>query len=104
MPNNLHVLLAASLPEDSEVRHCWQFFDTAVMAGWVSLRELAQLVSQLRAGDDVGIEELAIEHIDGMLRVSFLSDSVFCDKTVFIAAVERLLLMANAKQDPAFVC
>lgn len=93
-------LLAASLPENLAMRQCWQFLDAAATAGWLSPDALNPLLTQLKAGIDIGIEEFAIEHIDGLLRVSFLDDCVFCDEAVFVDAIARLLVLANETRTP----
>ena len=100
MNEQFQSMLAASLPENLAVRQCWRFLDAAAAVGWLSRDELRPLMTQLRAGNDIGIEDFAIEHIDGRLRVSFFDDYVFCDEAVFVDAMERLLVLANVAPVP----
>jgi len=59
--------------------------------GWIDEEQITEMVAEIRAGRDVGIEQIAFEHIDGGMRVSFLDDEVHTESTIVIQALASLL-------------
>ena len=81
----------AVTPSDPGVRACWKFVVRGIEAGWLDDAQLRELVGALENGTDLGVQELAFEHLGDELRVSFLDDDARCAPAALRAELAGLL-------------
>ncbi len=81
----------AVTPAEPGVRACWTFVIRGLEVGWLDEQTLDELIDALDAGTDLGIEELAFDHLGGELRVSFLDEDARCSPGALRAALAALL-------------
>lgn len=63
----------------------------AIEAGWIDEAALRELVASLERGADLGVQEVAFEHLGDQLRVSFLDEHARCSPAALKTEVARLL-------------
>ena len=90
-PSTLLARARATSPDDPGVRACWKFVVTGIEAGWLDDDHVRELVQALADGTDLGIEELAFDHLGDELRVSFLDDDARCAPAAMRAELLELL-------------
>lgn len=62
-----------------------------IEVGWLDEETLGELARALDARHDLGIEEVAFEHLGEALRVSFLDDEARCSPGAMRAEIMALL-------------
>lgn len=81
----------AMTPGDELGRTWWPWLTRAIEVGWLDQDDLLDVIAALGAGSDVGNEELAFEHIDGTVRVSFQGEEVHVSSSSVIDALASVL-------------
>ncbi|GAA1023954.1 hypothetical protein Aple_091320 [Acrocarpospora pleiomorpha] len=81
MPDLDPQLLAAARrvrPVDPGLRDCWNHVVSAIEHGWLDSTGVHDVITRIRAGHDIGFQELSFDRLGNRLRVSLGDQEAWC--------------------------
>jgi hypothetical protein len=94
----LDLLAATQIIADAEVAHCWELIRHGIKYDAIGIGNLDRLLSHLRAGNGMTIDELSVEVEptgSDRLLVGLLDDERWCSSPKMIEELERLAARAG---------
>jgi hypothetical protein len=96
----LDLLAATQIIADADVTHCWELIRHGIQSNKIGAGNLDRLLSLLRAGGGMGVDELTIEIEptgSDRLLVGELDDERWCSAPKMIDELERLAVRAGLR-------
>lgn len=96
----LDLLAAKQIIADADVTHCWELIRRGIQSNKIGVGNLDQLLTLLRAGGGMGVDELLIEIEptgSDRLLVGLLDDERWCSAPKMIDELERLAVRAGMR-------